>query len=63
VTANRGGPQRPLTSAELESKFSDNATRALDADAAAAVVRAVRALRDAPDVAELVASTVSGHAS
>lgn len=61
VRANRGGPERPLTPAELETKFAGNAARVLDAAGVDAVVREVRALPDRADVAELIAATVTAH--
>jgi len=54
VDTNRGGPQRPLSTEELATKVRLNASRVLDADAAAAVARAGLALPGAPDVTGLM---------
>ena len=48
VDTNRGGPERPLSTDELATKVRLNASRVLDADAAAAVARAGLALPGAP---------------
>ncbi len=45
VLENRGGPQRPLTYEELNTKFADNASRVLD-DAAVSRVRDLAARLD-----------------
>jgi 2-methylcitrate dehydratase PrpD len=54
VDANRGGPERPLSTEELATKVRLNASRVLDAEAAAAVARAGLALPGAPDVSSLM---------
>jgi 2-methylcitrate dehydratase PrpD len=54
VDTNRGGPERPLSTDELATKVRLNASRVLDADAAAAVARAGLALPGAPDVSGLM---------
>ncbi|MDN5917618.1 MAG: MmgE/PrpD family protein, partial [Pseudonocardia sp.] len=46
VRENRGGPQRPLSDAELSAKFTGNATRALVPGAADDVVSSLWDLRD-----------------
>lgn len=56
VHANRGGNQRPLSFDELSRKFSDNARRALDADAVSALADACRRLADLDDVGILTAA-------
>lgn len=55
--ANRGGGELPLTDAELATKFRDNASRHLDADAVSAVERAVESLDAAPGVSALVSAS------
>ncbi|SDY46877.1 2-methylcitrate dehydratase PrpD [Geodermatophilus africanus] len=55
VDANRGGPQNPLSSAELAEKFRLNAARVLDADAAQAVATAALDLPAAPGLDQLMA--------
>ncbi len=52
----RGGPDAPLTRAELEAKFRANAARALSDDRAARLLRSVDALADGGPLAELTAS-------
>ena len=59
--ANRGGPQRPLTAAELARKFSDNAGRVLDGDAVEAVAAAVAGLDDLDDVGAVLAPTTAAR--
>ncbi len=46
VLVNRGGPEDPLTDAELRTKFRDNVERCFDARAAAATEAAVAGLAD-----------------
>ena len=53
VRANRGGPQRPLSAEELSQKFSANAERAVDADAAQGLVQAAWDMCDGRPVADL----------
>ncbi|MBB5826076.1 MmgE/PrpD family protein [Micromonospora carbonacea] len=53
VLANRGGPARPLTTAELALKFRHNVAGRLPADVAGAVEREIAALDTAPDVRRL----------
>jgi 2-methylcitrate dehydratase PrpD len=48
-----GSPQRPLTDAQLRSKFFDLARRALDAHASVALFEECMALDRCPDVAQL----------
>ncbi len=55
VLANRGGPQRPLTDAELATKFRDNASRGLDDDVLAQVEEAVFDLAGLDDVGAVMA--------
>lgn len=55
VLANRGGPARPLSDAELAQKFRDNVAGRLDTDAADAVRRGVFDLQNATDVAAVLA--------
>ena len=54
VLTNRGGPARPLTDAELATKFRDNVTGRLDDTAADTVQRAALDLRHAPDLTTLL---------
>jgi 2-methylcitrate dehydratase PrpD len=54
VMANRGGPKRPLSRAELETKFSDNAARVLNATQVGAALDAVRGLPEATTVGDLL---------
>ncbi len=54
VDANRGGPDNPLSSAELAEKFRLNALRVLDDDAARAVAAAALDLPGAPDLTLLM---------
>jgi 2-methylcitrate dehydratase PrpD len=54
VDANRGGPERPLSTDELATKVRLNASRVLDAEQAAAVASAGVALPAAPDVSGLM---------
>lgn len=53
VTANRGGPERPLTDDELATKFRDNAARSASPEAAARLEGAVAALPGSPDLTAL----------
>lgn len=50
---NRGSAERPLTAAEVEVKFHDNATRVLPGAQAAAAVAAVMDLESQPDLSGL----------
>lgn len=52
--SSRGGPEHPLTEAELATKFTLNATRALPAAATTAVAAAVAALPEQDHVGPLV---------
>ncbi len=52
----RGGPDAPLTRAEIEAKFRGNAGLALPASRADAIVRAVSALAAAPSLSDLIAA-------
>jgi hypothetical protein len=54
IDANRGGPERPLSTDELATKLRLNASRVLDAERAAAVAAAGVALPGAPDVSGLM---------
>ncbi|WP_020123071.1 MmgE/PrpD family protein [Streptomyces canus] len=56
VLANRGGPQRPLSFAELALKFRQNASLGLDDDALEFVERTVAALEGLDDVRPLLSS-------
>ena len=58
VLVNRGGPQNPLTDAELARKFRDNAGRAYDETRVTAIQDAVEALGAGTPVAELGALLV-----
>jgi 2-methylcitrate dehydratase PrpD len=51
---NHGSPQNPMTDAELEAKFAANCRGVIGAEAAAEVIRRVRALEHASDVGDLV---------
>ena len=53
VLVNRGGPDDPLTDAELARKFQDNALRVIDETAADRIVEAALALDDVTDLAVL----------
>jgi len=46
VLVNRGGPQNPLTDAELALKFESNAKLAISADQAAAIAKTIFGLAD-----------------
>jgi 2-methylcitrate dehydratase PrpD len=52
----RGGPDAPLTRAEIEAKFHGNAALALPARQVDAVVAAVDALPAAPSLKDLIAA-------
>lgn len=54
VLANRGGPDRPLSSDELGLKFSDNASGALGQERTAAVRAAAARLAELPDLGPLL---------
>jgi 2-methylcitrate dehydratase PrpD len=54
VDANRGGPERPLSTDELATKVRLNASRVLDAEQAAAVASAGVALPSAADISGLM---------
>jgi 2-methylcitrate dehydratase PrpD len=54
VDANRGGPERPLSTDELATKLRLNASRVLDGGQAAAVANAGVALPSAPDISGLM---------
>jgi 2-methylcitrate dehydratase PrpD len=54
VDSNRGGPDNPLSSAELAEKFRLNASRVLDDDTARAVSAAALDLPNAPDLTVLM---------
>lgn len=56
VEVNRGGPERPLSSTDLELKFSDNARRVRSGDAVSRMLEAVGALGGQGTVAEVLAS-------
>ncbi|MEU6075762.1 MmgE/PrpD family protein [Micromonospora sp. NPDC047074] len=53
ILANRGGPQRPLSNAELALKFRDNAAARLSAETAGEIEEEVHRLDTAPDVRRL----------
>jgi 2-methylcitrate dehydratase PrpD len=57
VLANRGGPARPLTAAELATKLRDNASRSLPAAAIDAIEAAAADLVDLPDLTTLLGPT------
>ena len=52
----RGGPDAPLTRAEIESKFRGNATLALSAERVERAIQAVNSLADDTPLNELLAS-------
>ena len=54
VLVNRGGPQRPLSAAELGIKFADNAGRLLPPDVVAQVRDAVLQLADIDNTSSLI---------
>ncbi len=51
---NRGGPDRPLTQAELALKFAENASRLIDQDRVQKVVTIVESLESVGDVGEIL---------
>lgn len=51
---NRGGPDRPLSFDELAQKFTDNASRVLDASAVEHIRAAVADLENLPDLSPLL---------
>lgn len=53
VLTNRGGPQRPLSPAELERKFRDNASLVVDADQISHIEGALSRLSELTDLREL----------
>ncbi|MGH3319856.1 MAG: MmgE/PrpD family protein [Streptosporangiaceae bacterium] len=55
VDANRGGPDNPLSDAELAAKFALGARRALPNERVARLEEAVLGLADAPSVADVLA--------
>jgi 2-methylcitrate dehydratase PrpD len=55
VLANRGGPQNPLSDAELARKFRDNVAGRVPDDVAVQVERAVLALDTTPEITTLLA--------
>ncbi len=55
VRANRGGPQRPLSEAELSAKFTGNAERSVSPDAARELAGAVWDLRDGRGIGDVTA--------
>ena len=54
VMTNRGGPDRPLSYAELATKFRDNAGHLLGAEAAAQAEHTVAKLTEVADLGELL---------
>lgn len=54
MLANRGGPDRPLSDAELAQKFTENAKGKLSVEAAEKVSSLALALTDQPNVSELM---------
>lgn len=50
VMVNRGGPEDPLSSDELRVKYTENATRVLDASTAADIADCIDDLDDAPSI-------------
>jgi 2-methylcitrate dehydratase PrpD len=63
VLENRGGPLRPLSDAELRSKFMDNTSGVIDAEAAQRVIDAVESLAEVPAGADAVRSILRPIAS
>lgn len=57
VLANRGGPQHPLSDAELSTKFRDNVSSVLAAEAVAGIEEHVHHLERLPDVRVLMGLT------
>jgi hypothetical protein len=55
VFTPRGSEARPLTDAELEAKYHENAALGGCADRAAAQIAAIWALEEAPDLKHLMA--------
>jgi 2-methylcitrate dehydratase PrpD len=58
VLVNRGGPQNPLTDAELTRKFRDNAARAYGPERVAAIAQAVAGLDSRSSLTDLGALLV-----
>ena len=56
VETNRGGPLRPLTTAELEVKFADNACRVRSDESVSRMREAVASLGRGASVGDLMAS-------
>jgi 2-methylcitrate dehydratase PrpD len=54
VTTPRGSEARPMSDAELEAKFRDNAAIGGFADRAEAQIAAIWALEEAPDLSRLM---------
>jgi 2-methylcitrate dehydratase PrpD len=63
VLANRGGPRRPLSDAELARKFRDNAGRGLGPAAVEAIERAVAGLEDLADVSAVLSPATGAGTS
>lgn len=60
VLTNRGGPDRPLSDAELATKFRDNATRAVPGEVADALAGTVRRMAELADGNQLLAPLSDG---
>ena len=57
----KGQPQNPLSDADLEAKFRDCAARAIPAERAEVVLKAVRTLEAVPDVSSLARLLAVGN--
>ena len=55
---NRGGSERPLTSLELATKFRENASRSLTADAVDRLLAGIESIADAVDVGQVLELSV-----
>jgi 2-methylcitrate dehydratase PrpD len=56
---NRGHPDNPIATTDVQAKFRDNAKRALPAERLAAIIAVVEHLEELPSVAELMALCVA----
>jgi len=56
---NRGHPDNPIATTDVQAKFRDNAKRALPAERLAAIIAVVEHLEELPSIAELMALCVA----
>lgn len=59
ITESRGGPQRPLSPADLDGKFLDNVSRSLGPARAEAMLRGLRNLPRAPAISPILAGATT----